>query len=343
MAYFLLSKQKVLEQWNKLKDISDLISYSYKTNPVVGDVINELIPDALFSIHSFANIKMLPHEIIFFLQGHDENEIKFLLNKGITKFVVDNENDLLRLLHAIEKSKISIELFLRLKFKEHTIYTGKHFVYGFKWQDGFEWIDRLKNNDLIKSFGIHFHRKTQNVGEWDIEYELKELQEFDSWKYVKIINIGGGLPWKYINSQPDLDEIIKKIIHLKEFLNSQNKRLMLEPGRFIAAPSVRLITKVKNVYDNTIIVDASIFNAYMDTFLLNLRLKVKDETDNGIPYLIKGYSPDSLDIFRYRVYFDHKINVDDEIVFLDAGAYNFYTEFGNLPKLEYKIVDKFEE
>jgi diaminopimelate decarboxylase len=56
--------------------------------------------------------------------------------------------------------------------------------------------------------------------------------------------------------------------------------------------------------------------------------------------LLKGCSPDSLDIFRYTVNLTEK-KVGDKIIFENAGAYNFHTEFAELPKLETKILDKF--
>ena len=76
----------------------------------------------------------------------------------------------------------------------------------------------------------------------------------------------------------------------------------------------------------------------MDTFIAHIRLLVKGEKEKGKRYTIKGCTPDSMDIFRYRVYLD-KPKVGEHIVFLNAGAYNFSCDFCNLPKLKTKIVD----
>jgi ornithine decarboxylase len=45
-----------------------------------------------------------------------------------------------------------------------------------------------------------------------------------------------------------------------------------------------------------------------------------------------------MDIFRYRTYLDNP-KVGDKIVFLNAGAYTYSTDFCNLKKLETVIVD----
>ena len=114
--------------------------------------------------------------------------------------------------------------------------------------------------------------------------------------------------------------------------------MIIEPGRYIAASSVKLETNIVNIYDNNIVVDCSIFNAAMDTWIANIRLLVENELEQGNAYTIKGCTPDSVDIIRYKVFLrDPKIG--DKLVFLNAGAYNFNTNFCNLPKLETVIID----
>jgi len=118
--------------------------------------------------------------------------------------------------------------------------------------------------------------------------------------------------------------------------------MIIEPGRFIAAPSCKLITSIISVYEDNIIVNASVYNSDMDAVIVPVKLKIEselDKSDNGAkPYVIKGITPCSMDLFRYRVYLKAP-KVGDEIVFLNAGAYNFTTDFCDLEKLETKIVD----
>jgi len=60
--------------------------------------------------------------------------------------------------------------------------------------------------------------------------------------------------------------------------------------------------------------------------------------EEGQPYVIKGITPCSMDLFRYRVYLKNP-KVGDQLVFLNAGAYNFSTEFCDLEKMETKVVE----
>ncbi len=331
MAVFILSKKKVLEQYESLKKYADVVGYNYKTNPDVGKIL-EKETSAPLAVSSLKNAEEISvkDRITYIVQGEDKKTLQGLIESGIKTFIVDNENDLEKLLSLERK----INLLLRMKVREHTIYTGKYFVYGIKWDRINELIPKLRKNENVEKLGIHFHRKTQNVGEWSLVDEFSDSLTPNTLSQIDMVVIGGGIPVRYANSKPDVKSILNSIYEFKKFLNERGAKLGIEPGRYIAAPSVKLETNVINAYENTLVLDCSIYNAYMDTFLMHIRLPVEGETDHGFRYLLKGCSPDSLDIFRYRVFFDREKKVGDKITFLNAGAYNFYTEFNNMPKIE---------
>ena len=327
MAKFVLSKTKVMEQLEIMKSLADEVSYSFKSNPEVGKILQD---KCFLSIHSENNLKLVSSKNVwFFLQGNKE------IPKEVNNFVVDNINDLKLLLKEDRK----INLLLRLRLREHTIHTGKHFVFGFSSKAVNQLLPELRENKNIKKLGIHFHRKTQNVSEWNLKEELED--SIEDFSLLDFVNIGGGIPAEYKNFRKEVSEhIFTKIRELREFLNSKDIKMIIEPGRFIAAPSIKLETEVVNVYDNNIIVDASVYNSAMDTFVANIRLLVEDEREKGFCYTIKGITPDSLDIFRYKVYFDKEVRVGDKIVFLNAGAYNFSSGYFNLENVETEITDQ---
>ena len=62
------------------------------------------------------------------------------------------------------------------------------------------------------------------------------------------------------------------------------------------------------------------------------------DDEKGEYYLIKGNSPTRDDIFRYKVKLKQP-KVGDKIVFLNAGAYNYTTDFCGFRKLETEIGD----
>lgn len=341
-ARFTISKNKVIEQYDKLKPLADIISYSSKTNPIITKIL-EKETDCLFSIHLENELKNIKDNsrILFLAQAWDKRQIKELLDKGIRRFVIDNIPDLDILLETIKETKKKIDLMLRTKLKEFSIRTERYFVFGIDSEKVNKKIKELHKNKNISSLGIHFHRKTQNMAEWSILKEIDNMFDDETLKIINCINIGGGLPSEYANTNTKvIGSILEKIKELKEFLNKQDIKLMLEPGRFIAAPAGKLITKIRNIYNKNIVVNASVYNSDMDAIIVPVKLLVKGELEKGKgqPYVIKGITPCSLDLFRYRVYLDDP-KIGDEIIFINAGAYNFTSDFCDLERLETEIVE----
>jgi ornithine decarboxylase len=335
-AKFILSKKEAIKQLEIVKDISDEVSYSVKTNIEVAKVLEG---ECNFSVHSLQNLMLLEDKskVWFFAQAWNKKLIKELLELGVKSFVVDNVNDLKSLLDNLDQE---INLLLRMKLREHTIHTGKHFVFGFNSNKINELIPELKENKLINKLGVHFHRKTQNVSEWSLKEELMDSISEENFSKIDYVNIGGGIPAQYKNFRKEvINYIFNKIKELKEFLNNKGIKMIIEPGRFIAAPSVKLECEVINIYNNNVIVNASVYNSAMDTFIAHIRLLMDEEIDNSsFRYVIKGFTPDSLDIFRYSVYFNKKLKIGDKITFLNAGAYNYSSNYFNLDKVKTEIV-----
>ena len=341
-AKFVLSKSKVLEQYNKVMELADFVSYSSKTNQEVTKIL-EKETNCLFSVHLMNELKHVSDKsrVLFLAQAWNSEMIKELINMGIRYFVVDNEVDLDELLKFLSKEDIRINLLLRVKLKENTIRTEKYFVFGMNSNVVNKRIRELKKNDKIINLGIHFHRKTQNMSEWNLKYEISNILEGDVLSMIDIINIGGGLPSVYANTNEDvIRTVFDKIKEVKKWLNGKEIRIIIEPGRFIAAPAVKLVTYIQSIYESNIIVNASVYNTDMDALIVPVKLLVKGELEkgNGKPYIIKGETPCSMDLFRYRVYLKD-VKIGDKLVFLNAGAYNFSSDFCDLEKLETEVID----
>lgn len=340
MAKFIVSKSKIQEQFERIAEVSDIVSYSSKTNPLITPIL-EKTTNALFSIHLKNELIHIKNKkrVIFLSQGLTSGLLEELTLQGIDFFVVDNEPDLDVLLAFIEQKDIKIRLLLRMKLREHSIRTEKYFVFGMSSEVITKKIMELKKNPLISEIGVHFHRKTQNMSEWNYRYELEQSLEEDVLKQLDFVNIGGGFPSEYANTNVDvISSIIKKTLEIKVWLNKFNIKLIVEPGRFIAAPSLKLETNIIRVYDNNIIIDASVYNSDLDALIVPVKLKVEDELKKGEgePFVIKGVTPCSMDLFRYRVYLK-EAKEGQKITFLNAGAYNFSTNFCDLDSIEVEV------
>ena len=342
--FFTLSKKVIAEKYAEVKDLCDVVSYSSKTNPLVTPIL-ENTTDCLFSIHlenELKNIKDLKR-VLFLAQAWDKEKIKNLISKGINKFALDNQPDLEIFTNYLDQNPgvVIEQLFLRIKLKENTLRTEKYFVFGMSSDLVNKKIQELSKNKQIKSLGVHSHRKTQNMAEWNLEYEYSAMLEEETLNALSYINIGGGLPSTYANTNESvIDSIKSKIKELKKFLNKKEIKLVIEPGRFIAAPSGKLHTKILSIYEGNIAVNASVYNTDLDALIVPVKLLVEGEVrrKEGTAYVLKGITPCSMDLFRYRVYLKEP-KLGDELIFLNAGAYNFSTKFIDLEELETKVTE----
>jgi ornithine decarboxylase len=337
---FIVSISKLLGQYKKLKDLGLEVSYSLKTFPEIAWVLEEKT-DSFFTIHMMESLSFVKNmkRVWFVAQAWDKQKIKELVSKGIENFIVDNETDLKMLMDFLNESSVEINLLLRMKMREHTIHTGKYFVFGMYSKQINEWIPKLRKQKGIKLLGVHFHRKTQNTSEWNLKEELSQMLNEETLKSIDALNIGGGLPVDYKNtSGRNIEYIFQKIAELRDWLKQYGIKTIIEPGRFLAAPPTKLETEILSIHENNIIVDASVYNGALDTLLVPIKLLIEGEADDGETYVVKGCTPCSMDIFRYDVKLKNP-KVGDKIVFLNAGAYCFTTDFCNLPKLPVVFVD----
>ena len=346
VAKFILYKKIIKEQIKTLENLGLKISYSYKTNKEVGNLIQEMLEtqNIDFSIHAKEEIDMIRNKskIWFFTQAESEEELKDIIKKGIRNFVVDNETDLNRILNVIKEIQLKINLSLRMKFQEHRIGTGKYFVYGMSSKKINEIIESIRSNEFIVKLGVHIHRKSQNTSEWEIKQEIIDSLSGGSLKRLNFINLGGGLPSEYRSyTSQVLPYIFKKIKEARDFLFNSGIETYIEPGRFIAAPAIELETEVIQVQGKNLIINTTIYNSALDTLIGGHKMLIKgelSEKENGEEYLIKGNSPTRDDIFRYRVKLKNP-RVGNKITFLNAGAYNYTTDFFGYKKLATEVVD----
>ena len=344
-AKFVLYKDRVKKQYEMLRDLGVGVSYSYKTNREVGDVLqSEYGEDCWFSIHAFEELDMIKRKdrVLFFPQAQTREEFAMILDKGVSWFVVDNGIDLGNLMEVVRGKSVRVNLIFRMKFMEHRVGSGRYFVYGMSSKLVNELILDFKNDGLVDEIGVHVHRKSQNTTEWEISKELEDSLTEESLKRISLVNFGGGLPIKYKTYSAEImPYIFDRIKITKDFLESKGIKAFIEPGRFISGPSVELETEIMQVYANTIVLNCSIYNCALDTAITNIRMLVKDELPDksaaGKFYLIKGNTPTRDDIFRYKVKLKDP-KVGDKIVFLNAGAYNYTTDFCCLEKLETEKV-----
>ena len=341
MARFVLSKSRVKEQYDRLAELGLKVSYSCKTNWEVAGVLEQEREECWFSVHNVAEVDRLaaPEKVWFFPQALSVGEFGVVLGKGVRRFVIDTEEDLRMLLEAASDVGTKVFVVLRMKFQEHRVGSGRYFVYGLSSRRVKELVLELDGDARVSGLGVHVHRKSQNTSEWELVRELEDGLGDEVLRKLSVVNIGGGLPVRYKTYTSDvLPYIFGKLQEARAYLAERGVELWIEPGRFLAAPAVKLETKILQVYGETIVLDCSVYNAAIDTMVTEIRMEIEGELSSGDAYLVKGNTPTRDDIFRYKVFLDGP-KVGDRMVFLNAGAYNYWCDFCSLEKLE-TVVQK---
>ncbi len=340
-ARFVLSRSVVLERYGFLRGICPNISYSIKTNPEVGRILEDETR-CFFSVHTPEGLAWVrdPKRVWFMAEALDTEGFSELLERGIENFVIGNESDLEIFLKAMEKASARVNLLLRMRFQETTVYKGRYFLFGMPSKTINRLVPKLRKNKKIRKLGVHFHRSTQNTGNWSLKYMLEEMLTGETLKAIDVVNMGGGIPVAYKNTtDSNLDYIVEKITEFREWLESMGIGMIMEPGRPIAAPAVRLEAFITSISGRSITVNCSVYNSSMDTIIVPFKLLVEGEGEGtSESFVIKGCTPCSMDIFRYDVKLRNP-SVGDRLVFLNAGAYNFASDFCNIRKLETVIVE----
>ena len=175
-ARFVLSRSGVLERYGFLREACPVISYSMKTNPDVGSILDRET-DCFFSIHTPEGLGWVSDikRVWYLAEGLDKTFFRRLLIYGVENFVVDNEDDLRKLEEVLEEGRWKVRLLLRMRFQETTIYKGRYFLFGMTPYEINRRIPELRKNPHITKLGIHFHRKSQNTGNWNLRYMLEEM------------------------------------------------------------------------------------------------------------------------------------------------------------------------
>jgi ornithine decarboxylase len=340
-ARFVLSVPGVLERYEFIRSLCDGVPFSAKTNPEVARVLDEKT-DCYFSIHTPEGLGWVEDlgRVWYLAEGIERETFLELLGYGVRNFVIDNEEDLGLLLDSIDEKDMHVNLLLRMRFQETTVYKGRYFLFGMMPERINSLIPGLSKNPRIGKLGIHFHRKSQNTGNWSYREMLQEVLDGETLEAVDIMNIGGGIPIKYKNTgDSNMEYIVQKLRELREWLHDNDIKMVCEPGRPIAGPPVKLETWITSISGRNITVNASVYNSSLDTIIVPHKLLVEGElSEGGRSYVIKGCTPCSMDIFRYDVLLENP-RVGDRITFLNAGAYNFHSSFCNLEKPRTVLVD----
>jgi ornithine decarboxylase len=174
----------------------------------------------------------------------NDMEIRDALEYGIKLFIVENDDEIVKLIPYID----SVQLLVRLSIENPSCPVNLSRKYGISPHKAYALVKKARKRGFVVR-GLSFHVGSQNVTPLKFVEALEHCDgicrksaadgiPFD------IIDIGGGFPVKYLNKVPPVKEYCRPI---NEYLDRYFKkyRIIAEPGRFICGNSMSLVTGVK--------------------------------------------------------------------------------------------------
>ncbi|HRR39196.1 MAG TPA: type III PLP-dependent enzyme [Candidatus Paceibacterota bacterium] len=357
--FLLINLNKVEEKYDELRHCMPFakIYYAIKANPnnEVLKVLNS--KGSCFDIATIYELDKIlalgasPERISYGNTIKKEKDIAYAYKKGVRLFATDSESDLNKICRQAPGSKV----FFRLLADG----SGADWPLSRKFGAHPDMIFRLalkcKKMNLIP-YGLSFHVGSQqrDIGQWDdaiarCRYLFTSLEDADI--SLKMINLGGGLPAKYLRPTPSIETYTKEITRfLKEDFGENLPEILIEPGRSIVGEAGVIVSEVimisqKSTSDHYswVYLDVGKFGGLIETMDEAIKYPIftdisQKKLEELIEVILAGPTCDSMDIlyekFRYRL--DKNIKEGDKVFIFSTGAYTAsYSsiEFNGIPPL----------
>ncbi|MDD5023085.1 MAG: type III PLP-dependent enzyme [Candidatus ainarchaeum sp.] len=288
-----------------------------------------------------------------------EKDIAYAYSKGIRLFATDSKSDLQKLSKNAPGSKVFFRILCETSGSDWPLSRkfGAH-------QDLiYKLILECKNLNL-EPYGLSFHVGSQqrDIGQWDNAIsQCKYL--FDAVKKegikLKMINLGGGLPSRYIHHTLDVELYANEITrYLKEDFEGNGNgfpEIIIEPGRSLVGDAGVIISEIimisKKSHMNQykwVYLDIGKFGGLIETIDESIKYPIFTEKEK--PHektkeiILAGPTCDSMDTLyeNYKYSLPEDIKEGERVYILSTGAYTqtySSTYFNGIPPLKVYILE----
>lgn len=265
-----------------------------------------------------------------------EEDVAYFWEKGVRTFASDCENDVRKIARVAPGANVYFRVLLPASDSADWPLSRK---FGCHCDMVLDLIGLAKSEGL-NPIGLSFHVGSQqrDVTVWDVALGMCADIFAKSPCPLEMIDMGGGLPARYVSETMAMEEYASNIRGYieKHFPNvSSRPRFVMEPGRSLVADSGVLVASVVEVARKGgdedyrwVFLDAGKFNGMIETIDESIRYSSvcscdMDCTHETQPVVLAGPTCDSMDIMyekdKYPMPVDLKAG--DRVYFLAAGAY----------------------
>ena len=354
---------KIKSSYNELKTAFPYgnVYYAVKANPGV-PVIKLL--DSMGSSFDIASryeldkvlaLGISPDRLSYGNTIKKASDVKYFYDKGVRLFATDSKDDLKNIAEFAPGSKVYVRILIENSSTADWPLSRK---FGCHPDMAYNLLVMAKERGL-EPYGISFHVGSQqrDIGQWNdaiakTKYLFESLEEEED-IILKMINMGGGFPARYIQPTNELHEYAAEITRYLEDDFDEVPMIILEPGRSLSGDSGILTTEVVLISrkNNTalsrwVYLDAGKFNGLIETLDECIKYPVVCDKDGGKEgeVILAGPTCDSADIMyendKYKLPIDLKAG--DRLYWLTTGAYTATyasVEFNGFPPLKTYFYD----
>ena len=334
------------------------VYYAVKSNPMeeVILLLKELGSNfdvaTIYELDQLLKLGISADRISFGNTIKKSRDIAYFYSRGVRLFATDSEEDVRKIAVNAPGSKVFFRILtegagadwpLTRKFGSHPDAIFSHIS--------------LAAELGLDVYGVSFHVGSQqrDIGEWDSAIATCTYI-FQSAKDVginlKMINLGGGFPAKYVKSTPKLEIYAKEITRfLTEDFGDDIPEIIIEPGRSLAADAGVIVSEVistsyKSKYspNKWIFTDIGMFGGLIETMNESIKFPIFSEKEGeAIDVILAGPTCDSMDILYedYKYQLPETLEEGDKLYFFTTGAYTqSYSSvgFNGIPPLKSFII-----
>ena len=228
---------------------------------------------------------------------------------------------------------------ISLRIKLSNLKEKKYVVYGTKSRFGIKINNKLLKylkNKNIEVFRLHIHFGEKDILNLKIMFHNLDnlIKKIGT---ISELNIGGGFNNLYYTQKNYFINLLK--LFSKKY---PHIRIIIEPGCLIIQKCGFLLTEIKEVKDNFILLNSSCFNLFewITPQIINPK-NVLNLTNYS--YNIYGISCFEEDVFQ-KNFKSSKLNIGDKLIIGPTGAYfeSFYKNLNNIPFPNIKFLKKGE-
>ena len=349
-----ISKSTLIEQYNSLKQYLPGVSlyYAIKAFPHP-EVVKILAQQGChFDVASEGEIELLkPSQVSGRRTIHThpikkESHIKAALRGGSTTFVVDNIDELKKLIPFRQR----IGVLLRVSFRSDSAAVDLSRKFGCTPSQVSELVHEAQRLG-VHIRGLSFHVGSQSLNSNTHVDAIEQCavlieqinQEINN--PMNVLDIGGGFPVDYAQTNPDMASYFAPI---REALAKLPEDLILiaEPGRYLVAPSVTSICtvsgKARRGDYQWYYMDDGIYGSYSGQLFDHMLypLQIFNESTERVSSIVAGPTCDSIDIIAEDIMLP-ELNEGDLLIGHMMGAYTAATSthFNSLSSANIIVID----